>query len=1129
MLKLHALGGLAITDDERTLVLGGARQRRLIAMLLIHRNTVVSTDRLADAVFAGEPTPAAATTLRSYVARFRKVVDGLAEAPELITRAPGYELRVVDRVFDVALFEGLLADATGCLARADPAEAAAGAERALGLWRGSAYAEFADEDWARPEAQRLEELRLVAHERFVEAELARGRAAEVVPRLEALVADHPLREVFWRQLVIARYRTGRQPEALRAVRDLREMLREEVGLDPTPAMVELERQVLDHDPALMEVSVDARRVRGYHVGERLGTGRDGTVHVAHLPGVDRELVIRIISRELADSAAFVRDFEAAARRVAAVRHPGLVAVHDYWREPGAGYLVMRRVRGGTLADRLARGPLTPTETARVVARVGGALAELAARDIVHGRVAPGNTFLEPTGDAVLGDPTFDERCPAFSAGDDVGDLAALVRQCLVVGSDAMQTVLARASDPTARPSMEAFVAQVVGALVAEDIRDEPPMANPYKGLDAFDEQDADEFFGRTAVVDAMVTRLGAGGLPLVLVVGGSGTGKSSTVRAGLLPRLRDGAVPGSQHWFVATMVPGTVPFRALADALRHVAVVDPAPLTAAMAAGELGLVELLRRVLPPGGELLLVVDQFEELFTLAGDHDRKRFLDELTVAVAERGVRVVATLRADFYDRPLASSGFGALVSDATVTLPPMSAEELEATIVEPVRRVGGSVEPTLVGELIAAVLDEPAALPSLQFTLFELADQQPDRRLTAAAYHHLGGLSGAIAARAEALHGTLPELERDLLRSLFEQLCVVGADGEPTRRRAPREELAALGPSDVVERVIDRWVAARLLSVDHHPQSRVPTVEVAHEAVLRSWPRLQRWIDEDRAKLRVRGELRSAAAGWLELDRDPGALYRGVRLDAALDAVGQRRAARGRAGVPRGQRRTARGRAATPGGRHRLPTSRQPPLAHPTHADRRGPHRRARHRCVSPSNSAATPSMPAARPSGASWPRPPTPTSTSTPTSAPSSPCVPSTSPATTTRRCRRRPRRCIVRSAPTASSGRCRASAGPSIGVRTAVASSRREPRSPGSSTSATPTPATPCCRSRVTTSTSTTSPSARTGRCWPPPATTAPSGSGIRRLAGSSSSTSITTSPPSCGVPRSAPTAPSSSPRG
>ena len=137
--RLHALGGLAITQGERVLAIGGARQRRLVAMLLIHRDTVVSTDRLADAVFAGEPTPAAATTLRSYVARFRKVVDGLSGAPTLVTSAPGYVLQVRDNTFDVADFERLLAEATASLARADASEAAASAERALGLWRGPGW------------------------------------------------------------------------------------------------------------------------------------------------------------------------------------------------------------------------------------------------------------------------------------------------------------------------------------------------------------------------------------------------------------------------------------------------------------------------------------------------------------------------------------------------------------------------------------------------------------------------------------------------------------------------------------------------------------------------------------------------------------------------------------------------------------------------------------------------------------------------------------------------------------------------------------------------------------------------------------------------------------------------------
>jgi DNA-binding SARP family transcriptional activator len=162
MLRFHALGGLTISDDGNEVTVGGPRQRRLMAMLLIHRDTVVSADRLADAVFAGEPTPGASTTLRSYVARIRRVVDQNGSAPIVVTQAPGYVLRVPGEMFDVACFERLVAEAGASLARGDAAGASTLLRDALALWRGEAYAEFADEAWARPEAQRLGELRLVA-------------------------------------------------------------------------------------------------------------------------------------------------------------------------------------------------------------------------------------------------------------------------------------------------------------------------------------------------------------------------------------------------------------------------------------------------------------------------------------------------------------------------------------------------------------------------------------------------------------------------------------------------------------------------------------------------------------------------------------------------------------------------------------------------------------------------------------------------------------------------------------------------------------------------------------------------------------------------------------------------------
>ncbi|MDQ3738481.1 MAG: winged helix-turn-helix domain-containing protein [Actinomycetota bacterium] len=889
MLRFHALGGLAITDDGGEVSMGGPRQRRLVAMLLIHRNAVVSVDRLADAVFAGEPTSAASTTLRSYVARIRRVVDRVGSTPMVVTQAPGYVLRLPDEAFDVACFECLLADAGSRLGRDDAAGASSVLHEALALWRGDAYAEFAYEDWARPEAQRLEELRLVAHERLVEAELACGRAAEMVPVIESLAGEHELREVFRAQLMTALYRAGRQADSLRVFRDYRRVLVEELGLEPSPALAELERRVLTHDPTLLLTEPAGRPLRGYRLGERLGTGRDGTLFSAHLPGVERDLVVRIFREEIANCPEFVRSFEAHAHRIASLHHPAVVAIHDYWREPGAAYLVMRRMHGGTLADRLGRGPLTASAAATLVGRVGGALAAAADAGIVHGRVTPDSVLFDTAGDPYLADFALGPTAPTQTASDDVHDLAVMVAGCLSIDRGPVGDVLARGVATADRPSMAQFVPMLVAALTGAAPSAEEALPNPYKGLRAFDETDAADFFGRADLVDEILARLGRDDLQgrLVLVVGGSGTGKSSVVQAGLLPQVRRGDVAGSRQWFVTTMLPGSSPFKELAESLRRVAITETTGL-AEQLVDEGGIDQVLRRLVPADSQLLLVVDQFEELFTLATEHDQRAFLDGVMHAVSapDSRLRVVATLRADFYDRPLAVHRFGAAVSEATVTIAAMAPAELEAAVVEPVERVGGRVERALVAELVNAVVDEPAALPSLQFTLYELADRSAGRTLTLAAYRELGGVDGAIASRAELLYSTLDDVERAAVRRMFERLVVVGAEVEPTRRRAARTELSGLSADLSMDAAIDRWAQARLLTLDRHPQTRVPTVELAHEALLRKWPRLGDWVAADREVIVTLGHLREATAGWVELGRDPGALYRGTRLGVALDAI---------------------------------------------------------------------------------------------------------------------------------------------------------------------------------------------------------------------------------------------------
>ena len=734
---------------------------------------------------------------------------------------------------------------------------------------------------------------MVAHERLIDAELASGRAAELVPDIEALVDEHPLREAFRAQQMIALYRAGRQVDALRVVKEYRQTLVEELGLDPSPALSELERRVLAHDEGLMPAAPAGLPLRGYRLAERLGTGRDGTVHAARLPAVERDLAIRVIREEIADCPEFVRSFEATTHQVASLRHPAIVAIHDYWREPGAAYLVMRRMYGGTLRDRLHRGVLPLDAAAELANRLGGALAAAAECGIVHGRVVAESVFFDEADGCYLSDFAVGPLRSGQSAGGDVEDLAALVGECLGVRDGAQQPnvpgavreVLARGTATIGRPPMTDFVADLVVALTSDSIV-ETQQRNPYKGLRAFDEADAADFFGRDNLIGEILSRLSGEGLSsrLVLVVGGSGTGKSSVVRAGVLPRVRHGDVPGSERWFVATMLPGSSPFKQLAESLQHVAVVETSGLAERLADGERGIDDAIRRLIPDDGELLLVVDQFEELFTLATEKDQRGFLDGLIHAVStpDSRLRVVATLRADFYDRPLAFQRFGAAVNEATVTITAMSPANLEAAIAEPAEHVGAHVEQALVAEIVSAVVDEPAALPSLQFALFELADRAADTCLTLAAYRELGGVDGAIAARAELLYRSLDDAEHAGVRQLFERLVVVGADGEPTRRRANRTELSSV----VDDTTIDRWANARLLTLDRHPQSRLPTAELAHEALLHEWPRLRGWIEEDRETIVVRGQLREAAASWIDLDRDEGTLYRGTRLQVALDVT---------------------------------------------------------------------------------------------------------------------------------------------------------------------------------------------------------------------------------------------------
>ncbi len=249
VVDFRVLGSVGISDGDQPLPIGGVQARRLLGALLAHRNAVIAADRLVDILWPGANGSSPAT-LQSYVSKLRRFVEMAGPGVQLVNRAPGYVLELPDDLLDAARFERHLGEAIARLDD-DTARALAAAESALDEWRGAAFAEFAEDEWARPVAVRLEELRVTAEEVRAEAELRLGRHGDaLIGRLEALVVIHPLRERFWMQLMLGLYRCGRQPEALRYAQEYRKRMRAELGLDPSPALRDLEAAILGDDEAL---------------------------------------------------------------------------------------------------------------------------------------------------------------------------------------------------------------------------------------------------------------------------------------------------------------------------------------------------------------------------------------------------------------------------------------------------------------------------------------------------------------------------------------------------------------------------------------------------------------------------------------------------------------------------------------------------------------------------------------------------------------------------------------------------------------------------------------------------------------------------------------------------------------
>lgn len=414
---------------------------------------------------------------------------------------------------------------------------------------------------------------------------------------------------------------------------------------------------------------------------------------------------------------------------------------------------------------------------------------------------------------------------------------------------------------------------------------------PYMGLRCFDESDAALFFGRQALITQLLERLRS--TSFLAIVGASGSGKSSLVRAGLLPALRRGDLPGSQGWPVHLITPGAHPLENLAASLTRnsESVTATTTLIDDLRQSPRSLHLYVKKLLTQNTSqttgqdsiLLLLVDQFEELFTQCKDTtERQVFIDNLLTATAEETagpLHVLITLRADFYHLCALHAGLRERLSRQQEYIGAMSQVELRQAIEEPAHRSGWVFEAGLVDLILHDAGDGPGALPLLSHALLETWKQRRGRTLTLTGYQSAGGVSGAIAHTAEALFTGLDIQDQAIARSLLLRLTELGEGTQDTRRRAALDELLPPGDSQFpIQAVLRRLADARLVT------THTDSAEVAHEALIREWPRLREWLEQDRQGLRLHRHLTGAAQAWAAMQHDPGELYRGVRLAQAAE-----------------------------------------------------------------------------------------------------------------------------------------------------------------------------------------------------------------------------------------------------
>lgn len=869
-MELGVLGPLLVVRAGEPVDVAGVKERTLLAHLVAYAGRTVPVADLVDSLWAGAPPRTAAKSLQTYVLRVRRVLEPEREGvgSVLVTDPGGYRLAVSPDQVDAHRFAELAALGHRAVQEGRYDVAVTTLRDALALWRGPAYTGFEHTRYAVAEGRRLEELQLSAVEDRWRAELELGDEGAVVSAVERLLEEHPYRERLWSLLMLALYRSGRQGDALAAYDRARSRLLEDLGVEPGDELRQTQARVLAQHPALRPrrrrdpVPPDLVEPRRPLVGReeelallesawsRAVAGESVTVVLRGPPGAGASRLASALAAVVARGGrpvAYTADGEQPTAPVG-----GLLVSECPVSPPPVGAMTLQLAGPGAALPQGSVGldlePLGPDAVREIVASYVGPADVAAATEFV---LRAGTPWPGAVHDTAVGWARDTARTRVATGASRLGEAATRLGEVR---------------------------AQVVDSVVALDSvatgdRAVPSDTCPWRGLASYEVEDADWYAGRERLVAELLARVASG--RVVAVVGASGSGKSSLLRAGLLAGLAAGRLPGSERWVGWVVRPGEHPLRELARTALGV-----------VSRGSSDAGDALARLFeqdPGDDRAVLVVDQLEEAWTLCrDDEERTRFLDLLADLVGDERSRVtlVLAIRADYVGQLAEHPRLAHALADHTLLVGSPTEPEVERAVRLPASAAGLDLEIGLADALVADAGDEPGLLPLLSVALTQLWTQRAGDRLTLAAYVSMGGLAGAIAHLAEDAYQGLPRHWHDAARTLLLRLTGPGEGSGVTRRRVSFAELGTLPDASTMD-VVGHLTDARLLT------SSDGYVEIAHESLFREWPRLRTWIAEDVEARGVRHRLADAAREWQADGGDPTQLWRGNRLESGLELAG--------------------------------------------------------------------------------------------------------------------------------------------------------------------------------------------------------------------------------------------------